>query len=199
MSAPAAMARGAESVGEAPPIDESQPPVAVRLVERIEQASSLDPIAGRVEGFLWDALPNGKPRELIEGRWLGHALHPALSDLPVGAWTSSVILDLLGAPGARRDADLLIGVGLVAALPVALSGWTDWSHADETQQRVGLAHAAANISATLLFTASLRSRLRGRRGLGKLLSIAGIGAAGAGAYAGGHLAFARGAGMGQRG
>jgi uncharacterized membrane protein len=176
----------------------SPSPVMPRLVERLEQTRSLDPLAGSLATILNRALPDGSPRRLLEGRWLGHALHPVLSDVPIGSWTSSVILDLFGGATAQSGADLLIGVGVAAALPTAISGWTDWSRTERTQQRVGLVHAATNISAALLFTASLRARRRGQRHLGKLLSFAGTGSMGAAAYLGGHLSFARSAGVGER-
>ncbi len=176
----------------------SPSPIALRLVEQLEQARSLDPLSSRLATLVNGALPDGKPRELLEGRWLGHALHPVLSDVPIGSWTSSVILDHLGGPAAESSADLLIGVGLAAALPTAISGWADWSRTDETRQRVGLVHAATNISAALLFAQSLRARRRRRRNVGKLLSLASVSAMGAAAYLGGHLSFARGAGVEER-
>jgi uncharacterized membrane protein len=180
-------------------MESSPSPVTLRLVERLEQTSSLDPLAEPLATILNRALPDGRtPRGLLEGRWLGHALHPVLSDVPIGSWTSSVILDLFGGAAAQSGADLLIGVGLAAALPTAVSGWTDWSRTERTQQRVGLVHAATNISAVVLFTASLHARRRGRRHVGKLLSLAGAGSMGAAAYLGGHMSFARSAGVGER-
>jgi uncharacterized membrane protein len=176
----------------------SQPPVALRLIEQLEQASTLDELSKRIQALVDTVLPDGKPRQLLEGRPIGHALHPVLSDLPIGSWTSSVILDLLGGDTAQNSADLLIVVGLTAALPTAISGWTDWSRTDKKQQRVGLIHAAANISAASLFALSLHKRRQDRRNLGKLLSLAGAGSMGAAAYLGGHLSFARGVGVGER-
>jgi uncharacterized membrane protein len=176
----------------------SPPSVALRLIEQLEQASTLDGLSKRIEGVVNTALPDGRPRYLLEGRWIGHALHPVLSDVPIGSWTSSVILDLLGGDSAQSSADLLIIVGLAAALPTAISGWTDWSRTDKKQQRVGLVHAVANVSAVSLFALSLRKRRRDRRNVGKLLSLAGAGSMGAAAYLGGHLSFARGAGIGER-
>lgn len=176
----------------------SPPSVALRLVEQLERARSLDPLASRLATLVDGALPDGKRRALLEGRWLGHALHPVLSDVPIGSWSSSVVLDHLGGAAAESGADLLIGVGLAAALPTAISGWADWSRTDRAQQRVGLVHAATNISAVLLFALSLRARRRGRRNSGKLLSLAGACSMGAAAYLGGHLSFARGAGVEER-
>lgn len=176
----------------------SPPSVALRLVEQIERASTLDVLSKRIQALVDTALPDGTPRHLLEGRWIGHALHPVLSDVPIGSWTSSVILDLLGGESAQGGADLLITVGLAAALPTAVSGWTDWSRTDKQQQRVGLVHAVANISAVSLFALSLRKRRQGRRNIGKLLSLAGAGSMGAAAYLGGHLSFARGVGVGER-
>jgi uncharacterized membrane protein len=172
--------------------------LALRLVEQLEQASTLDALSKRIQVLVDTALPDGNPRKLLEGRWLGHALHPVLSDVPIGSWTSSVILDLLGGHAAQSSADLLIVVGLAAALPTALSGWTDWSGTDKQQQGVGLIHAVANIFAVSLFALSLRQRRQDRRKVGKLLSLAGAGSMGTAAYLGGHLSFARGAGVGER-
>jgi uncharacterized membrane protein len=179
-------------------MSKSPSPVALRLVEQIEHARSLDPLSSRLAALVNGALPDGKPRELLEGRWLGHALHPVLSDVPIGSWMSSVILDQLGATAAESSADLLIGAGLLAALPTAISGWADWSRTTQTHRRVGLVHASTNISAMLFFALSLRVRRRGRRNVGKLLSLAGACSMGAGAYLGGHLSFARGAGVEER-
>jgi uncharacterized membrane protein len=174
------------------------PSVALRLVEQLEDASTLDVPSKRIQAVLDTVLPGGTPRSLLEGRWIGHALHPVLSDVPIGSWTSSVILDLLGGASAETSADLLIGVGLAAAAPTALSGWTDWSRADTKQQRVGLVHAVANIAGVSLFALSLRKRRQGKRAAGKLLSLAGVTSMGAAAYLGGHLSFARGVGVGER-
>jgi uncharacterized membrane protein len=176
----------------------SRQPAPLRLVEQLEHANALDPLTKRIQTIVDAALPEAEPRHLLEGRWLGHALHPVMSDVPIGSWTSSVILDLLGGASAEGSADLLIGVGLAAALPTAISGWTDWSRSGKEQQRVGIAHAAANISAVSLFVLSLGQRRRGRRKAGKLLSLAGASAMGSAAFLGGHLSFARGAGVGER-
>lgn len=144
------------------------------------------------------AIPAGPVRDVLAGRWMGHALHPLLTDVPIGAWTSSIVLDLAGGESAESAAELLIGVGLAAVAPTVLSGWSDWSAASVEDRRVGLAHAAANIAATLCFATSLANRRNGHRRAGRLLSLTGAGALSVGGYLGGHLSYARGVGTGER-
>ena len=131
-------------------------------------------------------------RDALHGLWLGHPLHPMLTDVPIGAWTSAAVLDLL--PGTGHASTTLIATGCAASLPTALTGWADWSQLHPPQQRVGLVHAASNLVGLGLFTASLGSRLRGRTVRGKALSFAGLGAVMAGGYLGGHLVFRQAAG-----
>ena len=76
-----------------------------RVVEQIEHAASLDPAADRVRDAVALAIPNGPRKDLLSGTWLGHPLHPMLTDLPIGFWTSAFVLDIVGgktlAPGGR--------------------------------------------------------------------------------------------------
>jgi len=169
------------------------------VTRRLEDARGLDAVAGVIEPMVGGALGTGPRRRLLSGEWLGHALHPLLTDVPIGTWTSSIILDLFGGSSSERAADLLTAVGVASVAPTALSGWSDWSATTTAaQRRVGIVHAAANIAAASLFTASLARRRQGQRGAGKLLSLAGACALGAGGYLGGHLSYARGAGVGER-
>jgi nitrite reductase/ring-hydroxylating ferredoxin subunit/uncharacterized membrane protein len=151
---------------------------------------------GRIEGLdalarpLRDAVraaPLGEARDVLRGTWLGHPLHPTLVQLPIGAWTSAAVLDLV--PGERRAATGLIALGLLGAGPSAVAGWVDWAAQPPEQQRTGLVHVASNISAVALYTASLLARLRGRRLRGRLLGWAGLTAVGVGGLIGGHLAY----------
>jgi hypothetical protein len=41
-------------------------------------------------------ISDGAAKDVLSGVWLGHALHPILTDIPIGAWTSSVVLDWIG-------------------------------------------------------------------------------------------------------
>ena len=123
----------------------------------------------------------------------GHPLHPVLVQVPVGAFLSAAVMDLV--PGGRRAATTLIGVGVAGAPPAFAAGWTDWSEMTKDRRRVGLVHASTNAVAIGLYIGSLAARLSGNTARGKVLAFAGLSMAGAGAYLGGHIAYAQGGGM----
>jgi uncharacterized membrane protein len=157
---------------------------AVDALARSATARGLVTVYDRIAG----AVPHGAPDDVLRGRPLGHPLHPVLSDVPLGSWTSAVVHDLGGAryeAAARR----LVGFGVVAAVPTALAGIADWRTTTDPARSVGAAHGSLNTAALLLIAASWRARRRGRRPLGVLLALAGLGSAGAAGYLGGHLVF----------
>jgi len=141
-------------------------------------------------------LPSGRAADLLHGVPFGQPAHPAVVRLPIGCWTSAVLLDWLGGRGreAQRASAILLATGVAAALPAAATGLADWSALHTHQQRVGLAHAIAQTGATLLFTGSLLARAAGRRGTGVALAAGGLATATVGGYLGGHLAKRLGAG-----
>ncbi|MFF9690013.1 Rieske 2Fe-2S domain-containing protein [Streptomyces sp. NPDC014623] len=155
-------------------------------MDRLERATELDPTVELLRARV-RALPLGPLRDALHGRWLGHPVHPLLVQLPMGTWLSAAVLDCL--PGQRKAACALIGVGIGAAAPAALAGWVDWAEQQPRQQRVGLVHAAANVTAVVLYGGSFVARTRGRSGLGKALGFAGLSVAGLGGAIGGHLAY----------
>ncbi|GAB3853235.1 Rieske 2Fe-2S domain-containing protein [Micromonospora andamanensis] len=161
------------------------------LLTKIEQAAGLDRFGDRLQQTVQGVLRPQRVRDLLHGVWLGHPLHPAMVQLPVGAWISTAVLDLM--PGQRRAATTLTAVGTLSALPAAVAGLNDWAGLSRDQRRVGLVHAASNTVGLALYGASLAARLSGRHGLGRTLGWLGLGAAGAGAYLGGHLAYKQGA------
>jgi nitrite reductase/ring-hydroxylating ferredoxin subunit len=124
-------------------------------------------------------------KDLLNGTWLGHPLHPALTDVPVGAWTAAVVLDLLG---ERRGAKIAVGVGLLGALGAAASGLTDWLDTFGKPRRLGVVHATANGTATLLYAASFFTRDRSHQ-LGVALSALGYAAVSLGALYGGVISL----------
>jgi nitrite reductase/ring-hydroxylating ferredoxin subunit/uncharacterized membrane protein len=136
----------------------------------------------------------GTVKDVLSGTWLGHPLHPMLTDLPIGSWTSAFILDIIGGKRGRNAADMLVGIGIVTALPTAAAGLSDWSDTIGEDRRIGTAHAIGNVAALTLYTLSWRARRRGRRGRGVLLGFMGAGAASVGGYLGGHLVYRKGVG-----
>jgi nitrite reductase/ring-hydroxylating ferredoxin subunit/uncharacterized membrane protein len=157
------------------------------LLTRLERASVLDRVGDRLQRAVQAVLGPQVVRDTLHGVWLGHPLHPALVQLPVGAWMSTAVLDLL--PGQRRAATTLVGVGVAAAVPTAVAGANDWAALSPDQRRVGLVHAAGNALAVAFYSASFAARLRGRHARGRALALLGLCAAGGSAYLGGHLAY----------
>jgi uncharacterized membrane protein len=156
----------------------------------LEQDERLDPVVdalGRVTA------PFGRQpaRAALGGDWMGHALHPSLTDLPLGLWTATTVLDLFGGSAARPAAQRLLGIGLLSAAPTAASGWVEWHRTERPVQRVGVVHAALNVTAIALYAGSWGARHRDRHRAGTALALAGAGAAAAAGYLGGHLTSAR--------
>jgi uncharacterized membrane protein len=161
------------------------------LLSRIEGARALDPA---VAAGLRALAPLGRRAGLdaaLRGRWLGHAAHPMLTDLPIGSWTSANLVDLAGGRRGRPVATGLLAVGCASALPAVATGVAEWRVAAQEDRRTGLVHAALNAVALALYVASLACRLRRRHGRGVALAAAGTAVATAGGYLGGHLAVGR--------
>jgi nitrite reductase/ring-hydroxylating ferredoxin subunit/uncharacterized membrane protein len=149
----------------------------------------LGPVRERYQGNLALELLHG-------GRWVGHPLHPALSDLPVGLWTGVMVLDVTDrdpAPRHRADAaTVLSAAGIAAAGATALTGLSDWTVSNEQDRRVGLLHGLLNTVALGLQGGSLGARMTGQRGTARALAAASLTVTAAAGYLGGHLVFTRG-------
>ncbi len=135
--------------------------------------------------------------ELLHGgRWVGHPLHPALSDLPIGLWAGVVVLDATDRdPTSRRGIDaagVLSAAGIVAAGATALTGLGDWTVSNIQDRRVGLFHGLLNTVGLGLQGASLGSRMAGHRGMARTLGAASLTVTAAAGYLGGHLVFTKG-------
>ncbi|MPZ78917.1 MAG: Rieske 2Fe-2S domain-containing protein [Actinophytocola sp.] len=162
------------------------------LIRRLERAETLDRLARPLTAAIGRAVRPRAVRNLLSGTDLGHPLHPMLTDLPIGAWGMSALLDAVGGRSAERSADLLMAAGVLAAVPTAAAGLNDWSDTYGADTRVGLAHATINTAALGLYVASLSLRAHGKRTRGKVIGLAGFAVLLAGSYLGGHLSFARG-------
>ena len=168
------------------------PRTVEQIVERVGRAEWLDKVAQPLSQKVSETIPKGALKDALSGTWLGHPLHPMLTDLPIGCWTSAFVLDLVGGRRSRRASDTLVALGIATALPTAAAGLADWSDTIEEERRLGLAHAGGNTIALAFYSLSMVSRLRGRRAKGVILSVLGAGAATAGAYLGGHLVWRKG-------
>jgi nitrite reductase/ring-hydroxylating ferredoxin subunit/uncharacterized membrane protein len=169
------------------------------LVRAIESASIIDKPATLVSRAVRGALSPGKVKDALSGTWLGHALHPAMTDVVIGSFVSASALDLLAGAEGSVASERLIMLGMAAYLPTAAAGASDWvdGAVDARVKRVGIVHAAGNSVALALYIASLISRRRGSRATGALLSGLGAGVLMTGGYLGGHLTLRRGIGPDQ--
>ncbi len=161
------------------------------------RSQRLDSIAAWVQDkltWLWSRPAGQRTKDLLNGTWLEHPLHPALTDIPIGAWTAAAMCDLVTATG-KRDLDdaasAALAVGIVGAVGAAITGVADFSDTHGAQRRVGLVHAGLNTTALVFQVASLVQRRRGIRGA-KVTSAIGYGTALAAAYLGGDLVFRQG-------
>jgi nitrite reductase/ring-hydroxylating ferredoxin subunit len=137
-------------------------------------------------------------KDLLTGVWLGHPLHPVITDVPIGAWTISSILDLISMAagnddGLDRASDLALGTGILAAFGAAATGITDWSDVGGAHRRMGMAHALLNVAGLGLNLWSLGLRLGagkgGKRGFARALSFGGYGVSAASAFIAGELIY----------
>src|SRR3954452_19619731 len=170
------------------------------LIEKVEAAEVLDAAAKPIAKNAREVLGPGPLKDALSGTWLGHPLHPVLTDVVIGSFLSATLLDLLGTDAASGAQERLIAVGIAAYGPTALTGVNDWADAEPTDdavRRVGLVHAATNSVALGLYSSSLAARRRGADGKARLLSGAGAAVLGLGGFWGGHLTFRKGVGPNQ--
>jgi uncharacterized membrane protein len=166
-------------------------PAVVRITKRLEAARGLDRVTRLVQPVADALIRDPRRRSILHGHWLGHAVHPLMTDVPLGMWTATHVLDLVGGRRMEPAAELLLGAGIVTAVPTAVTGLAEWAPLSARDRRVGVVHALSNSTALACYTASLVQRRRGRRGLGVLLALGGGAAATIGGYLGGHLTEVR--------
>ncbi|MHB8577361.1 MAG: Rieske (2Fe-2S) protein [Dehalococcoidia bacterium] len=174
------------------------------LVARVtSRLAWLDPVASALQKAANAVLTkNGAATPLksfLNGVWMAHPLHPALTDVPAGAWSATAVFDFIGVAGRGESletaADATLALGIVGAAGAALAGIADWSDTQGETRRVGTLHALLNSAALGLNIWSLIRRRGGDRGAGVLLSTTALGVAGFAAYLGGDLVFTHGMGV----
>jgi uncharacterized membrane protein len=154
-------------------------------------ARAVQPIV--VKTFEAGGAAGRKTKNFLHGSWLGHPLHPAITDVPLGAWTVALVFDLIAEGNERKEcaraSETAVVIGLIGAVGSAVTGLTDWSATGGRARRVGMAHGLLNVGATALYGASLWLRRRERRRAGRNLAYLGYTVSMAAAYLGGHLVF----------
>jgi len=169
----------------------SHPGRYARLLGSLEEADSLDAAVTAAEPLASRLMEQPRIRSVIRGDTTGIPLHTILTDGPFGAWWSAVFLDLFDDDSSRRSSQRLVALGVIAAVPTALSGWATWSGKDRALKRVGIVHAAANAAATGAYFASWLARSRGNHRLGVRLARAGAVLLLVSGFLGGHLSSGR--------
>ncbi|MDP1850510.1 MAG: Rieske 2Fe-2S domain-containing protein [Solirubrobacteraceae bacterium] len=163
--------------------------------EKLGELERLDAPAEAAAKAVQQVVGRGAVKDLLSGARLGHPLHPLLTDLPIGMLAGATALDLLAKQRGEHAADVLVGLGLLSALPTAAAGAADWSDSYGPDQRVGAVHAIANVIGLGLYGWSLRARGRGDRRTGTALGLAGMTSMAVGGYLGGYLSHSRGVGV----
>ncbi|MBD2765048.1 hypothetical protein IEE91_07585 [Kocuria sp. cx-455] len=168
-----------------------------QLTERIEHARSLDSIIGFAKKNIGPITQKPVVKEVLSGEFMGHPLHPLMTDIPIGAWSMSALLDVLGGEELEDASTILVGAGVLCAIPTAVTGLHDWQDTTGESSRVGFVHAAVMDMTVLVYAGSLVARLTGHHTVGKLLGLKGLGVMSIGGFLGGHLTYALGANVEQ--
>src|SRR5699024_10808958 len=127
--------------------------------------------------------------DLLGGSVFGYPMHPMFTDLPIGFWTASWVLDLVGGEGAEASADRLIGIGVLSAIPTAVTGYATRDSLDAERRRLAGVHGLTMAAASSLYGISWLLRRRGSRGAGVAVAQLGAVCATIGAHVGGRVAF----------
>jgi len=131
-------------------------------------------------------------KDFLNGKWLGHSIHAALTDLPIGALSLALIFDVLD---QRPAADLSLGFAVLAMVGAAVTGLADYTDTDDRARTVATVHATLNVLALALFAASLALRLAdpaADRALAIGLLVVGYVGVGFSAWIGGEVVYALG-------
>ena len=195
------------AAGQQPGPASGSPSVATALVDWhgdlmawVDRLGWLRTLSDRMSAVLVPVRERHQDNLVLElthgGRWIGHPIHPALSDLPIGLWTGVMLLDVIDRdPAPRRGLDaagMLSAAGILAAGATALTGLSDWTVSNDEDRRVGLFHGILNTVALGLQGASLGTRMAGRRSTARALGAASLTVTAAAGYLGGHLVFTKG-------
>src|SRR3954451_9819218 len=127
-------------------------------------------------------------KDFLNGTWFGHPVHPAMTDLPIGALLLAVILDLAGQNAA---ADIAIAATILFMLGAAVTGAADYTDTDGTARTRATSHATLMVVALVLLLVSLGLRAGGdaNRSVAVALGIIAFLIVLAGAFIGGDVVY----------
>jgi nitrite reductase/ring-hydroxylating ferredoxin subunit/uncharacterized membrane protein len=127
-------------------------------------------------------------KDFLNGTWLGHPVHAAITDVPIGAMTVSIIADVLGQP-LVADVSMLIGV--LAIVATAVTGFADYTDVDGTARNRATVHSVVMLTVLVVYAISLvaRSGNPPDRGLPIGLAVVGYVLLLAGGEIGGDLVY----------
>ncbi len=175
--------------------------MTLKLAERLATSQTwLDGLSDRLQPVVREAVSGTGRRgaDLLDGVWLGAPLHPAITDVPIGALTAAVALDsvalVTGSRTVDRQADGALAVSVAGSVAAATTGLADWRYMRGEKRRLAAGHGLLNVVGLAFNATSLGLRLGGRRRAGRVSSALGFAVAGAAAHLGGELSF----GMGVR-
>ena len=170
------------------------------LIDRLIRSQRwLDPFGEfvqKVVGAIYR--PLGRPgqalKSFLHGTWWGHALHPVIVNVPLGAWTAALVADLVAYTGrlGPEVGDFCVLIGVLASYGALVTGYTDFHETAGHERKVGAAHGLLMTTTILLYTASWLLRWRmGSAAHDLAVALAGIGylLVISGAYLGGDLVF----------
>ena len=175
--------------------------MTLKLAERLATSQTwLDGLSDRLQPVVREAVSGTGRRgaDLLDGVWLGAPLHPAITDVPIGALTAAVALDsvalVTGSRTVDKQADGALAVSVAGSVAAATTGLADWRYMRGEKRRLAAGHGLLNVIGLAFNATSLGLRLGGRRRAGRVSSALGFAVAGAAAHLGGELSF----GMGVR-
>jgi len=152
------------------------------------QAMWADPL-GKIFVAIFAAIYKPIPvlKDFLNGVWFGHPLHPAITDVPIGAYVVAVVLDF---SGQRTAATAAIGVGIVFMLLAALAGYADYIDLEGKSRRFGTVHSSLMLVALVLYLVSFVMRLGAVPSPAEVwLSVIGFLIVIGSAYVGGELVY----------
>jgi nitrite reductase/ring-hydroxylating ferredoxin subunit/uncharacterized membrane protein len=176
---------------------EPNPKIAQALIDAIDSAPLLEE-AGETVGGAIVSVANISPltrsaADFLHGTWLGHPLHAVLTDLTVGAWTTSALLDIaslvIDSEEVEQAADIVTGIGTVSAIGTAVTGLNDYSRIKSDAVKPGMLHGLLNMAAFTSYIVSMAARKSGSRKVGLAASMTGLGIIMLAAWIGGDMVY----------